>query len=569
MLSAQGTTPLKRTLAFVFLGLVLVALWIFRDNVRRPIAAIIAGNMASSSTALLEAGDVREAQDRALTAQNLAPELYAPIAALFQAARKLEPSSLYLIPSAIALFNHSETTEELRLEVVQEFLQIGQPNSALYYFQKLAPETRSRDAAQLLFADVLVAAGAARDACSLLERTRDRGPNPAFTAKLAQILLLPGSSPTDHEKAQRLLGELAATDRSPGSPFHITLRSLATIPLDSLRPSLLPMGTADWLEQLPGVTTEDSLLAARLRIAALPTPEREPLIAATVTRFRNEPVPLSAWLFNLSRPDLVLAEIDETEGRSSAVLYALRLRALQLVQGPAASLAWMTKPHPEVDPLDLLLTQAACHFQLGDRLQGGRCWDQIFESISISLKPNLPPKLYFNAMEQGQPDLAARVILIASRQPGVELPTSSALAPTLAYLQNENRLDALTTITEALLQREPGNPILQNNLSYLSFLLGHNQEAALKIAASLVKEHPDAITFRTTLALGQLVSNQPEKALATLDEPSLNWTLATDTDRAIRSKVLERNGRKSEANALRLHFSSARFTDIEKRILGE
>jgi len=136
--------------------------------------------------------------------------------------------------------------------------------------------------------------------------------------------------------------------------------------LELIQPTLLPPKTADWLEGLPDAGVEDRLLAARLRLAALPVNERESLLSATVQRFQAGHLePLAAWLFGLNRPDTVLSLIDEARGQSSASLFALRLRAIKVSQGPAAALVWLEAPCAGVDRTELLLTRRNANLSWG------------------------------------------------------------------------------------------------------------------------------------------------------------------------------------------------------------
>lgn len=560
-----------RTIPIITLLLVLTgggtAVWCFRAEVKSRVRDWRTDALVKESRALGAAGDWKTAEFRALAAHQMAPDLLGPREAFFDAAKVT--NSRYLLPAANAVITHPGASPEARIMVLEAMLKGGQPAAFVWMHQKLDEGTRGRDEVILLLADFLIQSHNLSQARQVLEARLRQNPDHRFTAKLVQVLLLPGWAEGDRIRAHRLLGELAPT-RDQNASFREAVSGLAAVPLDLIQPSLLPPQTADWLEGLANATAEDRLLAARLRLAALPAGEREAALAATVQRFRSDQVePLARWLFSLGRADFVLGLIDETRGQESANLFGLRLRALQTVQGSAAVLVWLEKAHPEADPIDVFLTRAACQADLDLSADALGSWQEILHLIEID--PARAPfgKIYFNALDQGQLDVATRILLTACHHPETPLPPAASLTPVMIHLQKTDRLKELQSLTETLLRREEANPVLVNNSAYCCFLFGQNREAALSIAAKLVEAQPEALSFRTTLAFGQLVANQPEQALATLSPPSLDWSQASPADLAIRAATLQRNGRTVEAAEVRTRFDAALLSDEERRLLAQ
>jgi hypothetical protein len=539
--------------------------WFFRDQWKQPVLDWRANGLVQESADLGQAGDWKTAEMRALAAHQLAPSLLGPRQALFEAATAV--NSRYLLPAAHLLFTHPEASTETRIEVLEAILRAGQPALFVFLHQKLDLPTRSRDEVVLLLADFLAQTGNAAQARGVLEDRLRRHPDRRFTAKLARVLLLPGWNDAERTRAHELLAELGSA-RDVDSCFRDALAALAPLPLELIQPSLLPPATADWLEALPDATVDDHLLATRLRLAALPPAEREPLLTATVQRFQTSaPESLAQWLFGLGRADLVLGLIDEIRGQASPSLFGLRLRAVQTVRGPEAALAWMDQAPPDVNPTDLLLGKAACLFQLDRRADALGTWDEILHQAEVDPSRTPVAKLYLNAMAQQQLDIAARILLSECRRPGTALPPSGVLVPVMAHLTRSGRLEDLRFLTETLLRREEGNPVLQNNFAYLCFLFDQNRETALGIADGLVEAHPKALPFRTTLAFGHLVDGQPGEAVKVLSSPDLDWSLAGPADHAIRAAALERTGRTAEAAEERKQFDPAQLSDEERKLL--
>jgi len=218
-------------------------------------------------------------------------------------------------------------------------------------------------------------------------------------------------------------------------------------------------------------------------------------------------------------------------------------------------------------PHGTLAHSAECQSQLGLRAEALASWEEIFRLTEVDPGHAQFGKLYLSALAQEQMDFAARLLLAACRHPESPLPPSSSLTPVMAFLQKSDRFEDLHFLTETLLRREEGNPVLRNNFAYFCFLFGQNREAALTIASGLVEAQPQALPFRTTLAFGYLVAGRPELALETLSPPSLDWSQAGPADLAIRAATLYRNDRLIEAAEVRKQFDAASLSAEERRLL--
>jgi len=587
MIPAHQPSALRRFLVWSAILLVLAigagVAWRFRSEIKRPVAEWRAQGLARESAALGAAGEWAAAERRALAAHQMAPLAYGPREALFRATRNT--GSPYLGPAALAVSSHPDAPDPIRIEALDAVIQAGQPQIFLHLYRTLPEAVREQDETVLRVIDFFLLTRQTAQVRALIEARQARGMvDRRFTAKLVSALLQSPGTPAgsggsegpdpmrDAAEAHRLVTELA-TDRD--DLFRAALGEVASLPLPRLRPDLLPADAADWLEARENATVEDRLLATRLRLAADPEPAREARVQAAMAQFRETaPETLAAWLFSLDRPDAVLEVIDEARGRQNRELYILRLRALERAdrdgKGAEAMLAWLEDPHPEVDRADVLVTQAACHFRLGKKTEALAAWEEVLGLAEVDPSHHPAAKLYLLALSQGQLDLAARLLLQAARRPGppAALPPSGALTPVMAHLQRSGRMEDLRTLTEAMLRREEDNPVLRNNFAYLCFLFGQNVAEALAISEELVARDPDALSFRTTLALGRLTAGQTTAALDALSAPGLDWNLAGPADHAIRAAALERSGRTAEAAEARRQFDPSALTDEERRILA-
>lgn len=88
----------------------------------------------------------------------------------------------------------------------------------------------------------------------------------------------------------------------------------------------------------------------------------------------------------------------------------------------------------------------------------------------------------------------------------------------MAYVKTSDRqyLDDLTAAFEAILEKQPENVTVMNNLAYL--LLDSNQQPqrALRYATEAVQRAPDNATFQDTYALALYRNDRPEEALKAL-----------------------------------------------------
>jgi tetratricopeptide (TPR) repeat protein len=96
----------------------------------------------------------------------------------------------------------------------------------------------------------------------------------------------------------------------------------------------------------------------------------------------------------------------------------------------------------------------------------------------------------------------------------------------------------------------PQNPTFKNDLAYLNLLLNKDVASSRKTAEELVRQFPQLLPIRCTLALACLRAKEPALALGLLSDGNVDWRQALPGDRAVYIGALVANGRLKEAQAL-------------------
>jgi hypothetical protein len=553
--------------------------WFFRHSLKEAFLGWRADGLVRESSTFATAGDWEAAQRQALAAHQLTPLRYRPREAWFQASRHTGPEDL--LPAALSVASHPEVPDSIRLEALRAIVEAGHFPAFLHLYRQLPAPLRERDETVLLVTDFLIGSDRSAEARTLIEARQQQIPAAAqdrrLTQRLISALLQPDPSQTEAgqrentDRAHRLISELA---KAPGGTrdaiFRTALTQAASLPLKRMRPDLLPADAAEWLESGPDATDDSRLLAERIRFASETEPLRKDRLDATVARFQSTaPEALAAWLFSLDQTGRILEVCDEARGRERLSLYLWRLRALEqaVPEQPQAVLDWLKTPHAEMNPADVHAARAGMQIRLGQRTEALKSWEEVIVLTDVDPIRYPVPKFYALALSQGLVEVATRLIVNTAAHPGAPLPASEALDPVLAHLQEKGRLQALQSLTASLLQREPGNLVLRNNYAYLCFVTGENREEAVPMAEDLVRADPTILAYRTTLALGYLVSGQPARALEALAVPNLDWNRATPADHAILAATLERNGRTVEAAEEQKKFALSSLSPDERRVL--
>jgi len=130
--------------------------------------------------------------------------------------------------------------------------------------------------------------------------------------------------------------------------------------------------------------------------------------------------------------------------------------------------------------------------------------------------------------------------------------------------------EELRDLLGEMLKRWPADPALRNDHAYLNLLLARDLAAAQQTAEELVKQFPDSLPYRTTLALACYRLKDQAAALRVYEGRQYDWRQALPGNRAVYAAVLAANGNVSEAREQargipRMHLRDEEFQLLQFR----
>ncbi|HKJ90236.1 MAG TPA: hypothetical protein VJ960_03830, partial [Oceanipulchritudo sp.] len=114
---------------------------------------------------------------------------------------------------------------------------------------------------------------------------------------------------------------------------------------------------------------------------------------------------------------------------------------------------------------------------------------------------------------------------------------------------------------------EPDNSLYINNDAYLGILLGEDRAASVEEMSRLVEEHPGQSHFRVTLALGQLLEGDGDRARATLDSSEVSLDLDTSQGKFAFALVLAGSGDRGMARNIAASIDREDLMNEERQLL--
>jgi hypothetical protein len=546
----------------VFAG---VALYLLREPIAQSTRSLRSQYSLRKAQASSEDADWENAFRQALVARQLNPKSVEPLRLLVGCAFNSRASRT--LDYANALFLHPDATNADKLYVLSLIHQVQDYVGFVRLYNLLPKETRQEREFIILRARFLIARNAFDTAKEILEQgigeVRDR----QYLLLLASILVQPSSSEAEMARGQQIIAELAGSD-DPDETARTAFQLLGFIEPGRLRPELLGNLGARALGKSPAATGE-YLAAASFAIAAAKSPEEKRRI---VDRAISEqgglaPAQLAAWLQRVDPDADVLDFLTKERSSKHPDLFEMRLGALIRAGKLEEADQWLAEPPPGFGAINIWLARAQLSRVKEEKAAETNAWEQAFQIAQNTADNNEYLRIFDVASKANRPDLATRALLQAPSHPTGILPPAADTVGPMIYLAENDRLEDLRYLTEALVVREPENVHLLNNLIYLNFLLDRQIEASITSVEALIQERPDLLSLRTTHAMGLLVRGDTEAALATLPEDPALWTNASSPDRAIHATALKRAGRVAEAGAVWSQVVESELNKAERRIL--
>lgn len=555
--------PLRALLVLALLALAAGSTaFLLRSPIRAKWSAWHAQSHFRRAEQFAKAGNWPQAFQTALVGNKLDPAALKGVRILFEAG--IKTNSPFTINAATSLFLNPGANFDEKLKALS-FCDISHNDKYFFaLFARLEEAQRQHPDAQFLMIRFLLPRGGKSQASKMMEAYfASGGTDRRFQGLKARMLLY--GNPAEQEQGQKLV---AALLQPPDEVAQEAFNLLWDVPPASLRLALFPANLKEGVAKLPKPGTRENLILAQFELAkALQDAAQQATIfqAAAAQFGTSDPETLCNWLTRFQHFDLILNIVDEEKGRSSLSLFDHRLRALTAVKGVEAAEAWLANPLPDASPLDIWLSRAKLARLRKDRPLEQKCWKEALSVAAVddTYRQYLP--IFRAAMALREREIACRALLESAPHANATFPASLEIQPIIDYLYSQDRLQDLNVVCQRVLSDEPSNALLQNNVIYISLILGHPLAKSTELARQLLEKHPKILGIRTTLALALRMDKRSQDALPILESPDADWRVASPADLTIRSLILDDCGQSARAIEIRNQVNSKKLTSAERR----
>jgi hypothetical protein len=276
--------------------------------------------------------------------------------------------------------------------------------------------------------------------------------------------------------------------------------------------SALP-GLLARIEAHPLARIQHHLLVQDLRIAREPA-RRAELIQSAIDRFGGtkddaDLAALAGWLYSKGDYAQVLQVVSVARAPSDKALFFQRLDALGALGRWNEIQDAILSRKIALDPMIEQMYLARCAEKMDEPRARDAHWDAAVDAAGNNVEKLLQVGQY--AARNGAITVADKALRAAAQAAPNSLPVSQALV-NLYEARGETR--KMQETLGAMLVLAPHDAGLRNEAAYIDALLGERVPAALATARALVKADPSNLSYRVTLALAELRSDD---ALAAYD----------------------------------------------------
>jgi len=304
---------------------------------------------------------------------------------------------------------------------------------------------------------------------------------------------------------------------------------------------------ADLLSAHPLAGIPEKLLALQNLIVSDPE-GRSGYVSRATLLFSEKPdsALLIRWLIAIGEPESALERIPEEVG-DDRIYFDARVSALMRLGRYDEVRQTIRDDTRFLSPIEKASIQIYLGPPNGDAEAGNALWDDVFQLATEEDRPDVLLNLAQYAQAQGQAERAVECYRAAFE---LGLGKRDSLALWQKYFLATLSLDDLEISREVAARihdRYPEDPSSQNNLAYLSLLLDRDVEQARQMSEALVEAYPDAIAFRTTLALAYLKSGAADRAWTILEVDRIDWSGEEASSRIIVALTAKEAGHPKEA----------------------
>jgi PAS domain-containing protein len=300
----------------------------------------------------------------------------------------------------------------------------------------------------------------------------------------------------------------------------------------------------------------------RLRAeAAVWLTRKDELLEELLSDPEADTVLLARWALRAERPDRAAGLVSLEMAAADVSAFLLRVEALRLSEQWDLCRATLEAAPQGVVEAEVQTELAVISAQLGDRTAVNHAVEEAIIVARLASETESMVRLAKFAETRGVADIARRAWVEAAKRRVGPLPLYSRLLPMLQEFESEQREEDLGIIVMAYRRLEPNNPLVMVHHHYVALLRGVlTPTLATTNLAPVVAKSPEFQPARMTLVLAGLLANSPPAELiATLDAGKIDWSTASNSDRAIRALALAANGQHSDADAL---FATIRWEQL-------
>jgi tetratricopeptide (TPR) repeat protein len=250
------------------------------------------------------------------------------------------------------------------------------------------------------------------------------------------------------------------------------------------------------------------------------------------------------WLYAQGEAQMALDLANLPDALQNQDLFKVRMDALAtLKQWPEANKELTTGSVPLPEPI-VFLYRAEVARALGDSGSCAALWEEARNKAVMD--PRMLGYLADYADKTGEWDEAKQGFKQIAQLPG--------LAPIgyrrLLEIESQHGTDPeIVGTLHDMMAQLPTNDEPKNDWAYLSLILNRDVQDAQAVAVRLVNANPSFLSYRTTLAVSYLSTNQPGRALDLYRNLTIDWPHAPNSYKMVYAVVLAANGCRPEAIA--------------------
>lgn len=296
--------------------------------------------------------------------------------------------------------------------------------------------------------------------------------------------------------------------------------------------------------------------------------ELDETVSGAISKYRESDLQvLLSWLTQLQQYSEVVELTDDPKVQKDGIIFSLRLAALERVKAWETLASSLEEPPVSVpEPYRLALQSLVEKFR--ERYnQSTYKWKMALVAAQSDPEQNWFYQLSNIAGRAENRDEQMEALFRAvTHEKGVP-PKTKALIPLFQWLAEKNEEKKLLAVSERLLEREPNHPVLLNNFLYLKALYRSADPQDVEVLAKLVEAYPDNKSFHRSLAFVQLMLQESEKALTTLENLGEQEDAPDHSTRAIRARALFSVGREQEGREIANTIDWEQLNPQEQRVL--